>query len=118
MMPKTPTKRFLTQSGKLLRVKRTRMLFMTAAVTVAMLLALTLPAMASADSLVFFPGGNGVTYSCTGGPPFVFDPAPASRGNCTVEQIGGPAGLVCDVPTPITILHEEAQFNAEGSRCH
>lgn len=123
MMPaptQEPTKRFVLESGKLLRAKRTTMRFMIAAVSVAMLLALTLPTMAvaSADSIVFFPGGNGATYSCTGGPPFVFDPAPDSGGNCTVEQIGRPDGLVCDDPTPITIVHESAQFIAEGSRCH
>jgi hypothetical protein len=116
--PKTQPKKFLTQSGKLLRVKYTGRLFMVAAVTAVMLLAPTVPATASVDSIVFFPGGNGATYSCTDGPPFVFDPASGSGGNCTVEQIGKPAGLVCDDPTPITIVHEGARFVAEGSRCH
>ena len=75
----------------------------------AMLLATTsLPATAQSagDSLVFFPAGNGATYSCTGGPPFVFAHHPGSMGNCSVEQIGAPAAnLTCDEPTAITFTH-------------
>ncbi|MDX6381723.1 MAG: hypothetical protein QOI57_2747 [Rubrobacteraceae bacterium] len=74
------------------------------------------PAILPANTTVFFPGGNGVTYSCTGGPPFVYDPG--SMGNCTVQQIGPPAGLICDVPTTIIIMHDMHQFVADGSRCY
>ncbi len=90
-----------------------------AAFTVAMLVALILPATADAqeaDSIVYFPYGNGATYSCTGGPPFVFDPA--WTGNCAVQQIGKPADLVCDDPTTITFVHDMHQFVADASLCY
>jgi hypothetical protein len=74
------------------------------------------PAISPANSIVFFPGGNGVTYSCTGGPPFVFDPG--LMGNCAVQQIGPPVGLICDVPTTIIIMHDMHEFLADGSRCY
>lgn len=92
-------------------------LFMVVAVTVAMLAAGTLPAIAASpgDSIVFFPDGNGVTYSCTGGPPLVHDPA--SSGNCAFEQVGAPAGLVCDIPTTITIVHDGHPYVADAELC-
>lgn len=74
------------------------------------------PAVSPAVSTVFFPGGNGVTYSCTGGPPFVFDPH--SMGNCAVQYVGPPVGLVCDVPTTIIFMHEMSQFVADASLCY
>lgn len=84
-----------------------------------MLIATTLPAIAASpgNSIVYFPDGNGVTYSCTGGPPFVVDPM-SSEGNCSVEQIGGlPAGLVCDVPTALTFVHDAHEAKLEGKLC-
>ena len=89
------------------------------AFTMAMVVAPILPATAEAqeaDSIVYFPYGNGVTYSCTGGPPFVFDSA--GTGNCSIEQIGSPAGLVCDVPTTITFVHQGHQWVADTRLCH
>ena len=101
-------------------MRRIKLDIAVAAVTVAMLLASTLPAMAAsqADSIVFFPvpGGNGGTYSCSGGSPFVFDPK--STGNCAIQQIGPPSGLVCDVPTTITFVHDMHEFVADASLCH
>ena len=96
-----------------------RMLLMGAVVAAAMLLTTTLPATAQSagDSLVFFPGGNGATYSCTGGPPFVFD-HDASMGNCTFERTGVPANLTCDVPTTITFVHDMHQDVEEGMLCN
>ena len=91
-----------------------------AAVTVAMLLtSIPLAAALPAHSIVFFPVslGNGATYSCTGGPPFVFDGDDSSTGNCSVRQIGRPAELVCDVPTTITFVHDMHQFVGDASRC-
>ena len=76
------------------------------------------PAVSPADSIVFLPLGNGLTYSCTGGPPFVHDGHDASMGNCAVEHVGPPAGLVCDIPTLITIVHDIEQLVVEGSICH
>jgi hypothetical protein len=94
--------------------------FAVAAVAVAMLVVSIAPAVASStDSIVFFPVtlGNGATYSCTGGPPFVFN-SDDSSGNCAVQQIGMPADLVCDVPTTITFVHDMHEFTADGSSCH
>src|SRR4051812_36993289 len=109
------------ESRKVLRVKRSRMLFMVGTVTVAMLIAPTLPAMAwaSEDPNVFFPVrlGNGATYSCTGGPPFVVN-EDDSTGNCSVQQIGAPTDLICDSPSTITFVHDRHQFVADGSLCH
>ena len=102
-------------------MKRSRVLLMAATVTVAMLVAPTLPAMAwaSEDPTIFFPVrlGNGGTYSCTGGPPFVVD-EDDSMGNCSVEQIGTPSGLVCDAPATITFVHDRHRFVADGRLCH
>jgi len=94
--------------------------FAVAAVAVAMLVVSIAPAVASStDSIVFFPVtlGNGATYSCTGGPPFVFN-SDDSSGNCAVQQIGMPADLVCDVPTTITFVHDMHEFTADASSCH
>jgi hypothetical protein len=73
---------------------------------------------APANSIVFFPVQNGVTYSCTGGPPFVHHGHDASMGNCAVQHVGPPAGLVCDVPTTITIMHDIEQLVVDGNLCH
>ena len=90
-----------------------------ATVTVTMMLAPILPAMAQEEatgSTVFFPYGNGATYSCTGGASYVFDAA--GTGNCTVQQIGAlPAGLVCEVPTTITFMHHGNQWVADARLC-
>lgn len=100
-------------------MKRIKLVIAVAAATVATLAASTLPAVAQsqADSIVFFPVdlGNGATYSCTGGGPFVYDPA--STGNCAVQQIGKPAGLVCDAPTTITFVHDMHEYVADASLC-
>jgi hypothetical protein len=100
---------------------RIKSVFAVAVVAVAMLVVSIPPAVAAspADSIVFFPVtlGNGATYSCTGGPPFVFN-GNDSSGNCAVQQIGMPAELVCDVPTTITFMHEMHEFAADGSICH
>ena len=82
-----------------------------AAVTAVLLTAFALPAIAQspADSVVYFPLGNGATYSCSGGPPFVVNNHHSgdSSGNCAIRQIGPPpVGLVCDIPTTITFTHE------------
>lgn len=102
-------------------MRRIKLVFTVAAVTVAMLLTSIPPALAAspADSIVFFPVtlGAGATYSCTGGPPFV-STSDDPTGNCTVLQIGKPADLVCDVPTTITFVHDMHQFVADGSLCH
>ncbi|MDQ3834205.1 MAG: hypothetical protein M3315_11365 [Actinomycetota bacterium] len=91
-----------------------------ATIAVAMLTAPSLPAVAetSEDSVVFFPVplGNGATYSCAGGPPFVVD-EDDSTGNCSVQQVGAPAELICDVPTTITFVHDMHQFVADASLC-
>ena len=96
----------LKRSTGLARVKeidimgRIKSVFAVAVVAVAMLVVSIPPAVAAspADSIVFFPVtlGNGATYSCTDGPPFVFNSGDSS-GNCAVQQIGMPADLVCDV---------------------
>lgn len=101
-------------------MNRIKMIFIVPAVTAVILVAPTLPAIATppADSIVFVPDGNGVTYSCTGGPPFIHNGDDASMGNCAVEQVGPPAGLACDIPATITIVHDMHQLGVEGSRCH
>jgi hypothetical protein len=99
-------------------MRRIKSVFVVAAATVAMLIASIPPALATPeDSIVFFPVtlGNGATYSCTGGPPFVS--SNDSTGNCSVRQIGQPTDLVCDVPTNITFLHDQHEFAADGSLC-
>ncbi len=70
------------------------------------------------ESTVFYPQGNGVTYSCTGGPPFVHSGHDASMGNCAVEGVGPPAGLMCDIPTTITFVHDMHQDVEDGRLCH
>jgi hypothetical protein len=100
---------------------RRRLLFLVIAAA-AMVVAPALPAMAqesqeeAADSIVYFPYGNGATYSCEGGAPFVFDSA--GTGNCAVQQIGAlPPGLVCDIPTTITFVHQGYQWVADARLC-
>ena len=97
---------------------RIKSVFAVAVVAVAMLV-VSVPSAVAADTVVFFPVtlGNGATYSCTGGPPFVFN-SDDSSGNCAVQQIGMPADLVCDVPTTITFVHDMHEFVADGSSCH
>ncbi len=99
------------------RIKK--LIVMLAAVTGIMLITPILPAMAeeeAAGSTVFFPYGNGATYSCGGGASFVFDAA--GTGNCTVEQIGAlPADLVCEVPATITFMHHGHQWVADARLC-
>ncbi len=99
------------------RIKK--LIVILAAVTGIMLITPILPAMAqeeAAGSTVFFPYGNGATYSCTGGASFVFDAA--GTGNCTVQQIGAlPAGIVCEIPTTITFMHQGHQWVADASLC-
>ena len=117
----------LKRSTGLARVKeidimgRIKSVFAVAVVAVAMLVVSVPPAVAAspAGTIVFFPValGNGATYSCTGGPPFVFN-SDDSSGNCAVQQIGMPADLVCDVPTTITFVHDMHEFVADGSSCH
>jgi hypothetical protein len=102
---------------------RIKLVLTVAAIMLAMLVASIPPALAASppeDSIVFFPAslGNGATYSCTGGPPFVSNGDDSTRGNCSVEQIGPPAGLICDVPTTITFVHDMHQFVADASLCH
>jgi hypothetical protein len=100
-------------------VKRNKTLFTVTAVAVPMLLASTLPAMATspADSVVFYPHGNGATYSCTDGSSFIVDPH-SPEGNCTLQQIGPPSnGLVCDAPTTITFVHDMRQDVEDGMLC-
>ncbi len=91
------------------------------AMVAAMLIAPGLPAMAQPPegSIVSFPVrlGNGATYSCTGGAPFVVD-EDNSTGNCSIEQIGAPAGLLCDIPTTLTFVHDKHQFAADANVCH
>ncbi len=100
------------------RIKK--LVMVVAAFTVAMLIAPILPEAAQAqeaDSIVYFPYGNGATYSCTGGAPYVFDSA--GTGNCSVEQIGAlPAGLVCDVTTTLTFVHQGHQWVADAMLCN
>jgi hypothetical protein len=94
-------------------------MFAAAALVAATLAASALPAMAAspADSIVFFPiGTNGATYSCTGGPPFVHDHDDSS-GNCAVQHVGAPTGLVCDVPTTITLVHDMHQLVGNARLC-
>jgi hypothetical protein len=102
-------------------VKPTRILSVITAVTVVLLTAFTLPAIAQspANSIVYFPFGNGATYSCTGGPPFVSNNSDDSPGNCAIRQIGAPpVGLACDIPTAITFVHEMHQATIDARLCH
>ena len=101
---------------------RIKLVLALTAVTLAMLVASIPPALAASpeDSIVFFPVplGNGATYSCAGGPPFVSNGDDSASGNCSVEQIGPPADLVCDVPTTIKFVHDMHSFVADASICH
>ena len=94
---------------------------MVVALMIAMLMASTPPAMATtpANSILFAPVGvgNGATYSCTGGPPFVYDPASTSQ-NCHLQQIGLSPGLLCDVPTTLTFIEEGYQYPTNARLCH
>ncbi len=98
-------------------MRRIPLVLMIAAVVLLMFAASPAGAadLQEAESTVYFPYGNGGTYSCTGGPPFVFDSA--GTGNCSIEQIGGPAGLVCDVPTTLTFVHHGYEWVSEASLC-
>ena len=102
---------------------RIKLVGAVAVVVVAMLAVSLPPALAdsspSTSSMVFFPValGNGATYSCTGGPPFVFDGDDPSSGNCAVERIGKPEELACDDPTSITFVHDLHEFAGEASLC-
>jgi hypothetical protein len=100
-------------------MRRIVSVLVVAALMAATLGASTLPAMAAspAGSVVFYPYGNGITYSCAGGPPFVVGPG-SPEANCALWQIGPPpAGLVCDVPTAITFVHDMHQEVYEGKLC-
>ncbi len=97
----------------------------TAAVAAVLLAVFALPAIAQSppDSVVYFPLGNGATYSCSGGPPFVVNnhhhySGSSSPGNCAIQQIGPPpVGLACDVPTAITFTHEMHPWTTEAWLC-
>ena len=97
----------------------------TAAVAAVVLTAFALPAIAQSppDPVVYFPLGNGATYSCSGGPPFVVNnhhhySGGSSPGNCAIEQIGPPpVGLVCDIPTTITFMHEMYSWTTDAWLC-
>ena len=127
LLPSLDGAAYTPKRGEVHTVERSRMLLVAAAVAVAMLVAApTLPATAqssedpSSSSSVFFPVrlGNGGTYSCTGGPPFVVDEDEASTGNCSLQRIGGPEDLACDAPASITFVHDGHRFEADGSLCH
>ena len=101
-------------------MKRTRVLFMVLIAVTATTLLATLPAMASspANYTVFDPiGTNGATYACTGGPPFVFNGQDSTAGNCGVEHVGAPGGLLCNVPTTITLVHDGHQLADKAKLC-
>jgi|SRR5829696_9139877 len=98
------------------RIKK--LIVMLAAVTGIMLITPILPAMAqeeAAGSTVFFPYGNGATYSCVGGAPFVFDSA--GTGNCTVQQIGRLTDPLCEIPTTIVFVHQGHRWTADARLC-
>jgi len=98
-------------------MKRARLLFMIAILSVAGVLAYTLPALATSSptDTVYYPYGNGMTYSCNGGPPFVYSGSNSS-GNCSLQQIGPPSGLNCNVPTDITFTHDPQHPAAYGGQ--
>ena len=101
------------------RIKKLVMVVATFAVVVLLTTVLPEAAQAqeeAANSIVYFPYGNGATYSCEGGASFVFDSA--GTGNCAVQQIGAlPPGLVCDIPTTITFVHQGYQWVADARLC-
>ena len=101
--------------------KRMLSVLSVAALIAAMVVVTALPAFAasSANFMVYFPFGNGATYSCSGGPPFVSNDSDDLPGNCAIEQIGAPpVDLVCDVPTTITFVHEMHQATIDARLCH
>jgi hypothetical protein len=104
-------------------VKLAGMLSTATAVAAVLLTAFAPPAIAQSsaeDSVVYFPLGNGATYSCAGGPPFVVSNhhSGGSPGNCAIQQIGPPpAGLVCDIPTAITFEHEMHPWTSDAWLC-
>jgi hypothetical protein len=101
--------------------KRTLSVLSVAALIAAMVVVAALPASAasSANHIVYFPFGKGATYSCFGGPPFVSNGSDNSPGNCAIERIGAPpVGLVCDIPTTITFVHEMHQATLDARLCH
>ena len=100
--------------------KRTLSVLSVATLMAAMVVVTALPAFAAspANSIVYFPFGNGATYSCSGGPPFVSNGSDGSPGNCAIEQIGAPpVGLVCDISTTITFVHETHQATLDARLC-
>jgi hypothetical protein len=101
--------------------KRILSVLSVTALMAAMVVVAALPAFASssADFIVYFPFGNGATYSCSGAPPFVSNGSDDSPGNCAIERIGAPpVGLVCDIPTTITFVHEMHQATIDARLCH
>jgi hypothetical protein len=99
---------------------RMRMLYMVLIAVAATTLLATLPAMAASPTsfTVFDPiGTNGATYSCTGGPPFVFNEQDQTSGNCGVEHVGAPGGLLCDVPTSLTLVHDGHRLGDAAKLC-
>jgi hypothetical protein len=75
------------------------------------------PPVGTATTTVFYPQGDGVTYSCTGGPPFVVD-AHSAQANCALRQTGEPpSGLLCDVVVPITFVHDARSDMENGKLC-
>jgi hypothetical protein len=76
-------------------VKRIRMILMVAVFMVAMLLTFVVPAFAHPTHLVFIPEA-GITLSCGD------NTDPVEISTCDFEQVGQPAGLVCDIPVSFT----------------
>ena len=122
------TQRLVTENRKVLRVKRISMLFMMVTTfTLVLLLSTPLPAMAQtpAEHLIYFgvPSGPGGTYACNSGPPFVSELG-SGQDNCTFNQSGAPANLVCDTLTSITFVPVEPEvpwlpeLEAHGFLCH
>ena len=71
----------------------------------------------AADPIIFLPSGannrtgpTGDTFSCTSGPPFIF------QTNCFLLQAGPPSGLVCDIPTTFTDVNA-TPVNAGAFEC-
>jgi hypothetical protein len=109
-------------------VKRIKILFMITAFSVTMLLSTPLPAMAQTpteQNLIYFavPSGPGGTYTCNSGPPFASELG-SGQDNCTFNQSGAPADLVCDTLTSITFRPVEPEvpwlpeLEAHGFLCH
>ena len=54
-------------------------------------------------NVVYVPALN-QTFTCEGGPPFIFAfTGEQPPGNCSFQQEGQPSGLVCDTQTTFTI---------------